>query len=221
MTGHPTSRRRLIIIAVALILAALTLLAEVLPGYLAYADKPNKADVVVLFIGRDYRARMKEARTLISEGYADRLIIPAYGQLLGKKEVTSGNGNGQEKPTPVIDLDKLEDDVRKMRARSPHYKSYFENTHVEVLEAKRIMDRHGFKSALFVSSPYHMRRIRIIVEDAFDHASYHIAFISARYKQEQKVLGNFILSRIVSIAHECIKILWFKAYRLWPIYSCG
>ncbi|HOI73766.1 MAG TPA: ElyC/SanA/YdcF family protein [Syntrophales bacterium] len=214
---NPSTRRRLVIIAVALVLAALALLAEALPGYLAYADKPVKADAVVLFIGREYRARMKEARTLIAEGYADRLIIPAYGRLLGTKEVAAGNGNGQEKiPAPVVDLDKLEDDVRKMRARSPHYRSFFENTHVEVLEAKRIMDRHGFRSALFVSSPYHMRRIRMIAGDVFDPAQYAVSFIPTRFEKWPESLFDRTTTQFILMTQESLKILWFQAYRLWP-----
>jgi hypothetical protein len=51
------------------------------PNYLNYADPPIKADAVVLFIGPDLEAREKEANKLLDAGYADYLIIPAYGRI--------------------------------------------------------------------------------------------------------------------------------------------
>jgi hypothetical protein len=53
--------RKKLIVAIAVALAAADILAATLPGYLACADKPAKADAVVLFIGFDSRARMQEA----------------------------------------------------------------------------------------------------------------------------------------------------------------
>lgn len=198
-----------------LALAVLAILADAIPGYLAYSDKPFKADVVVLFIGRDYRSRIKEARTLISEGYADRLIIPVYDLFIVTSEGTGKNSsNWKRMPASIVDLDKLEHDVNVMRARNPQYHRYLENTHVETLEAKRMMDRYGFRSALFVSSPGHMRRIRMIAGDVFDSERYRIAFVPTRFEQPPEGLHRYTPARMAGAALECVKILWFQTYRL-------
>jgi uncharacterized SAM-binding protein YcdF (DUF218 family) len=158
------------------------------PSYLNYADQPIKADAVVLFIGPDYqsRMRMQEARSLIAEGYANHLIIPAYDERPARK------------------------------GAAPNYRRYYENTHIEALEAKRIMDRQGFRSALFVSSPGHMRRIRMIAGEVFDPAAYRIAFIPTRFEQRPEGIRKFTPTNVAATALECAKIIWFQTYRHWP-----
>ena len=51
------------------------------PHYLTYSDKPRSSDAVVLLVGPDFEARKKEANYLIGYGYANFLIIPAYGRI--------------------------------------------------------------------------------------------------------------------------------------------
>jgi hypothetical protein len=75
-----------LIIAIAVALAAAVILAATLPGYLAYADKPAKADAVVLFLGDDSKARYMEAERLLSDGYANYLIIPILGQVFSTSD---------------------------------------------------------------------------------------------------------------------------------------
>lgn len=199
-----------------LTLAALAILGDAIPGYFAYSDKPSKAEVVVLFMGRDYRYRMKEACTLISEGYVDRLIIPVYDQFIGRSEVAGKNGNSWKgMPASIVNLDKLEHDVKVMRTRNPQYHRYLENTHVETLEAKRMMDQYGFRSAVFVSSPGHMRRIRMIAGDVFDSDRYRIVFVPTRFERPPEGMRRYTPVRMAGVALECAKILWFQAYRLW------
>lgn len=50
--------------------------------YLAYSETPKRSDVVVLLVGPDFEARKKEGHRLIGDGFADYLIIPAYGRIL-------------------------------------------------------------------------------------------------------------------------------------------
>jgi hypothetical protein len=47
------------------------------PRYLVYADKPVKADTIIVFEGGVDTSREKEAYRLQNEGYAGYLIIPA------------------------------------------------------------------------------------------------------------------------------------------------
>jgi len=118
------------------------------PSFLLISEAPVKADAVVLFLGGEKGAREKEAEQLLREGFADYLIIPATGQI--KKQGPAGNPVG-------VDFDSKHVTSNLKLGTS----SWFENTHIEVLGAKRLMENLGLCSALFVSSPYHMRRIKM------------------------------------------------------------
>jgi hypothetical protein len=143
------------------------------PNYLNYADQPIKADAVVLFIGPDLEAREKEASKLLDAGYANYLIIPAYNRISMKMP---------QIPASLT----LNNDSSKTKNAGPAgiYPHFYENTHIEVLEAKRIMDHSGFKKANFVSSPSHLRRVKLITDHVFQHQNsapdaYQIKFVPA------------------------------------------
>jgi uncharacterized SAM-binding protein YcdF (DUF218 family) len=175
----------------------LLILLEYAPHYLTYADIPVESDAIVLFVGADNRARQEGANLLITQGYARYFLIPAYGKI---SEVSSAPSHADTKahPKPIISNLKT--------------KSYFENTHVEVIEAKRIMEQYGLKSAIFVSSPDHMRRIKIITEKVFDKSETRIAFVPTRAVPVYHGLLNQTLSDFESMGRECIKIAWFLIY---------
>jgi len=167
------------------------------PCYLTYSDMPEKSDAAVLFVGPDSKKRYTELQLLLTEGYADYQIIPAYrnirkASMLPTAPVTQAAISQQEKSIAKI-------------------KRYFENTHVEALEAKKMMEAHGFKTAVFVSSPYHMRRIKIISEKIFD-PSFHIVFVPARLETAHQNWLHLTKSDLNFIIREYVKILWFLLY---------
>lgn len=189
-----------VIVAFWLMLSVTALLSY----YLRYADEPVRSDVIVLFVGDDWMARQKEAAKLLADGYARYLIIPAYNRL------TYLNSNGIMLP---IEHNYLPGNSVYLLRKERNYPTYYENTHFELLEARRIMDKLGFKSALIVSSPYHMRRIRIIAETVFKDVPKTIAYIPTSYeKHHSNILGN-ISWNMEWIFGEIIKIMWFVTYR--------
>ncbi len=168
------------------------------PVFLTYSDRPEKSDAVVLFIGADSTKRHEEVNLLLSEGYAACQIIPAYRKIQMASSLP---------PEPVI---------RTVSPQKPISTSkimkYFENTHIEVLEAKRMMEQYGFKTAVFVSSPYHMRRIKIMSEKVFADPSYRIVFVPARSETVHQNWLSLTKSDANFIAREYVKILWFLVY---------
>ena len=60
-------------------------------------------------------------------------------------------------------------------------KSFVERTHVEILQTLYLMKHIAAKRAIFVSSPYHMRRIAIMVGHVFPSGKYEIAFLPTAY----------------------------------------
>jgi uncharacterized SAM-binding protein YcdF (DUF218 family) len=165
------------------------------PRYLTYADKPLRSDALVLFVGLDNKARQEDANRLMSEGYARYLFIPAYGRITEAASLASPAGAKKANPELIIS---------GLKPRR-----YFENTHVEVLEAKRMLEQYGLKSAIFVSSPDHMRRIKIIAERIFPEEAVRIVFVPIRVEPAHQ---DPMLSDYRRMGKEYVKIIWFLMY---------
>jgi len=172
------------------------------PGFLCYADLPRKADAVVLFVGPGNISRRDEAQQLIKDGYARYLLIPSSGELFAK--------------APDGALTRLAGQPRGelfFRLRTaPSYGKHYENTHVEALEAKRMMDSLGLKSAMLVSSAYHMRRIGLIAGRVFDKREYAISCNPARWQKEFTMADWLDKERRQAIVSEYVKLGWFLVY---------
>jgi len=72
------------------------------------------------------------------------------------------------------------------------------------------MDAYGFKSAIFVSSPYHMRRIKIITEKVFG-SGYDIKMTPSRFERKIST-GLPSLYDVQNTFTEIAKIIWFFCY---------
>jgi hypothetical protein len=168
-------------------ISAVTIIAVVYyaPRFFALMDKPVKSDVIVLFEGSPDRG--KEAHRLLDDGYAQRLIVPVY-------------------QFPQY----FNDEGRNRRHKT--FPSFYENTHIEVLLAERVMKQHGFKSAIFVSSPYHIPRLKLITEKIFNESSSKIVFVPSFSKKSSRDFFHRTISYWNNWMNECIKILWFVIY---------
>ena len=164
------------------------------PSYLFYADPPRKSDAVVLFLGNEYKERRAEAVKLMAEGYAAHLVIPAYGR------VAEAGKHGEASRNVVP-------------SRPSHYPVVYEDTHIEVIEAKMLMDRNGLTSAIFVSSPHHMRRIKLITDRVFTGGAYQTTFVPTRFEKRKEGFWFLHESEIKKVTSEYGKILWFFLYR--------
>jgi uncharacterized SAM-binding protein YcdF (DUF218 family) len=191
--------------------AATLLLIVILfgPGYLTRADAPVQADAVVVFVGPGDEFRFKEARTLIAEGYARYLIVPAYGTVSRATE----NGGFE----PLVAEPRRFDSSRR-RLLNLGYAGYLEKTHVEMLLAKQILDRLGMHSALIVSSPFHTRRIGMISSRVFI-GDYRISTVPSRFQQSFTVSSWFNREHLRRIATEYTKMVWFLLYEPFGRYD--
>ncbi|HVO65472.1 MAG TPA: hypothetical protein VMT12_03225 [Syntrophales bacterium] len=182
---------------VTFLFAALVIAAAIgyAPAYLNYSDPAVKADAVVLFLGSDNGARHQEATRLIESGFADRLIIPASWKYMKENGII-------QSPNKAL----------------TSYPRFYENTHIEVLEAKREMDLSGFRKAIFVSSPSHMRRIRIIATHVFGNPDksgnlYEIAFVPARSEESPSFSWLLDIHHLEEMMLEYAKMAWFCLYK--------
>lgn len=178
------------------------------PRYLARTDKPVKSAAIVLLLGSNFTLRKEKTFKLIEEGYARHLIIPAYGKVADAGPLSNQGTRVNQKPDPSL--------VRGRPVSLPHYPKHFEDTHIEILEAKKLMDKAGFKSAIFVSSPYHMRRISIIAGKVFGNNGYRLIFVPSRYEQRNSALWFLEKRDLKFVLSEYSKIAWFMLYRYFP-----
>lgn len=185
----------------------LVLLAGVIlysPRFLLYSSEYKRANAVILILGPDFKARQKEAYKLINEGMADYLIIPAY-----------------HKVYRVYDKE-----MKKYLSRNLYlYKSnqknvtappeFYEDTHLEIVEAKKIMSDYKLDSAIFVSSPYHMRRIKLIAMKVFDKNKKVFYFVPTHYEKAPADFRELSSADWKKVRREYGKILWFFIYFPW------
>ena len=176
------------------------------PHYLLYSSDYRKADAIVLFLGPDFTARQKEAYKIINEGKADYLIIPAY------HKVYKISDEGVIKYlSPNLSL---RNSIKKKALLNPS-PYFYEDTHIETIEAKKTMADFGLKSAIFVSSPYHMRRIKLIVSKVFTGEQSGFYFVPTSYEKAPAYFGDLSWTNWKKVGREYGKMIWFSIYILW------
>jgi len=174
------------------------------PRFLLYSSKYKKANAIILILGPDFKARQKEAYTLINEGMADYLIIPAYHRAYRVYDMEM-----KKYLSPNLYLFKSD----KKKVVSPP--NFYEDTHLEIIEAKKIMSNYRLNSAILVSSPYHMRRIQLIVMKVFDTNKGDFYFVPTRYEKAPTNYWELSLTDWKKVRREYGKILWFFIYFPW------
>jgi hypothetical protein len=173
------------------------------PRFLLYSSEYKKANAIILLLGPDFKARQKEAYKLIDEGMTDYLIIPAY-----------------HKAYRVYDKEKKKYLSPNLYSFKPDQKNiapsgFYEDTHLEIIEARKMMSGYGLNSAIFVSSPYHMRRIKLIVMKVFDTDKGDFYFMPTRYEKAPANYWELSLADWKKVRREYGKILWFFIYFPW------
>jgi hypothetical protein len=168
------------------------------PYYLVFSQKPEKSDAVILLVGSDNRFR--EAEQLVHEGYAESLIIPAFNRVLRE------------------DLNRSLAKAFSVSKPPAGYKTNqtVEGTHLEIAQARRIMEGLGFTSAIFVSSPYHMRRVKIIAKSVFldpmNTPTFKLYFVPTRYETRDLNFWFLNIQDLRFVLMEYSKIFWFFIY---------
>ena len=178
--------------------------AVLVPGraFLVVSETPAPADVVVQFIGPDARARHATAVNQVEQGLALLLMVPALYRL------SERNSQGGLVQLPS-------ESIRKIFPCNPWNDSMIsrvmEDTHKELLLAKCAMDQLQLDSAILVSSPSHMRRIRLMANRVFDSKQYRIHCVAASgtRKADSWWPGR---RDLWWMTREYPKILWFLLY---------
>jgi hypothetical protein len=106
-----------------------------------------------------------------------------------------------------ISRESLRNRIFRIR-KNVFYRKHYEGTHVEALEAKRILDERGFRSAILISSPYHMRRIRLIAGTVFG-GGYALTYVPARNQAAPTGADWDNRAGRRMVVREYLKTFWF------------
>ena len=93
--------------------------------------------------------------------------------------------------------------------------NFYEDTHLEIIDAQKVMSSYGLNSAILVSSPYHMRRIKLIVMKVFDTNKGDFYFVPTSYEKAPANCWELSFTDWKKVRNEYGKILWFFLYFPW------
>ena len=180
------------------------------PRFLLYSSEYKKTNAIILILGPDFKARQKEAYKLINEGMADYLIIPAYHKVyrVYDKEM---------KKYLSRNLYPFKSSQKNVAAPP----EFYEDTHLEIVEAQKIMSDYRLTSAIFVSSPYHMRRVQLIAMKVFDTNNNAFYFVPTHYEKAPADFWELSSADWRKVRREYGKILWFFIYFPWSQVNCN
>ena len=184
-------------------LAVSVALVAAAPHYLSYQDSLRQSDSIILFVGAGNTVREEKARELIAQGFSQYLIVPYFGNFF--------RTGGHRQLELVRRFTLVPSEVKNGTDGLFNHK-FYENTHLEMLMARRIMDEFGFRSAILVSEPYHMRRIKLIADRVFREDIYHLAVVPTSPGEDNRLLWWLYKDKRRWIISEYLKILWFVLY---------
>ncbi len=141
---------------------------------------------------------------MINEGMSDYLIIPAYHKVYRVYDMKT-----KKYLSPNLYL--FKSDQKNVTT----FPSFYEDTHLEIIDAQKVMSGYGLRSAILVSSPYHMRRIKLIVMKVFDINRGDFYFVPTQYEKAPANFWELSLADWKKVRKEYGKILWFFLYVSW------
>jgi uncharacterized SAM-binding protein YcdF (DUF218 family) len=147
------------------VLIGLVLLILVLMGvgnFLIVSDKIVPADAIVVLSGGE-SDRLPQAARLFKKGYGSEVILT-------RTALIDSN--------PPIDPNHFKE-IQAVDLGIPPEQTIITNEQVDgtLDEANAVLDvmqRHGYKSAIVVTDPYHSRRARIIFDDVFEGTNINV-----------------------------------------------
>lgn len=147
-------------------------------------DKPEKADVIIMLGGGD-KGRMEKAAELYHEGYAKYVMITPESKDIYPQSTEFALALGIAEEAIIEEYEAT-------------------STYTNATESLKIMDEHGFHSALVVTSDYHLKRSKMIY-DRVSNGQHDLKYIAALGTEGESWNERSYANRI-----------WFSEfYKLW------
>lgn len=161
--------RKRTLAAIAVVLLVCILGASRLDRLLIYQDEPAKVDLIVV-LGGGRGDRVNKGLELYNQGFAPLILVTGFNSEVAEfrrlyvdlyKGFLRNNGVSEDR----IYLDCLS-------------KSTFE----EAVNTCAFMEKKGLKSAIVISDPYHMRRVKYCFDKAADGKEIRFVYIPSDLK---------------------------------------
>jgi uncharacterized SAM-binding protein YcdF (DUF218 family) len=128
--------------------------------FLTLTEHPQQADVIIVLSGG--QGRVEKAVELYKAGYAPYIILS------NAKESTSRLGNMLQ---TALDLGIPQDAIYS----EDEAKSTYQNAEFTL----PIMKKHDFKSAIVVSSEFHMRRVKLLFDRVYKKSGIELTYVES------------------------------------------
>ena len=151
----------IIILAIIIIMIFLIIILFNLGNFLIVDEDPLKSDVIVALSG-DNLPRTNHSVMLFKKGYSDKLLFTG--------DTVSNDKLSMEKQAIILGLSQ-NDIVDEDKAGSTYENAIF---------SKESLIKYGYKSAIIVTSDYHMRRSRLVFNKVFKDTDITLTFCSAK-----------------------------------------
>ncbi|WP_018394764.1 YdcF family protein [Bacillus sp. 37MA] len=143
-------------------------------GFLVVDEEPKKADVIIVLSGDT--GRLERAAALYKEGYSDYVMLSIASEegLRAQQATELGVANA------ALLLEK--------KATS---------TYTNAVYTKELMATHSLRSAIVVSSDYHMRRVKLIFDRVYKDSGIELTYVASQrndqmwYKDRANVWHTF------------------------------
>ena len=209
----PRLRSVLLVCGVLLLVAGVAAATRLGP-WLTVADPLVRSDVIFIADGKSPHREL-EAAALFREGWAPRIALTLPRSDLSEEvRRLSGEPTPQERSSRLLQRAGVPDGaiIRLDRV--------VENTLEEFRVAFDYARAHGFRRVIIVSSPYHLRRVRIIWRSRFGHelpasirATRYEAVEASRWWRSRRSLED--------VVHEMFGIAHFLIGSPIPSYDSG
>ena len=193
-----------LLIALALMALAVGYIAANVMAICAFSteDQRQRADVAIVLgaavygdqVSPVYQGRIDHAITLYREGYVDKLIV------------TGGKGEGND--ISDAEVAKRYTVAQGVPAEDVLTEDSSTITQENLENAKEIMDRQGYETAIVVSDPLHMKRAMLLAKDAGLRA-YSSPTPTTRYVTWK--------TKIPFLARETFFYIGYKWYRVFSL----
>ncbi|ETT45151.1 hypothetical protein C162_21478 [Paenibacillus sp. FSL R7-269] len=128
--------------------------------FLPVSETPKQADVIIILSGGG--GRVEQGVQLFQKGYAPQLLLSNAKEITGPAGDMRGTALSMGIPESAI----LTEDAAE---------STYQNAQLTL----PIMQQKGFKSAIVVSSDFHMRRVKFIFDHVYRKSGIELTYIGA------------------------------------------
>jgi len=201
---YKTSRKKIAPALISLIfiyaIVFYTPLLWFLAGPLKISDTPRAADAIVARgggvgesgkVGQGHEERVDLAAKLYRRGFADKVVYSSGFKYIMKE------ARVMKALSVFLGID--ERDI--ILDESPV------NTYQMVMDLKKILAENGWKNVILISSPYHMRRLKLLCDKGLENVNVYFVPVEkcSFYARDKRVK----ISQIKGIIHEYLAIVYY------------